>query len=91
MNHTVTKKRPRVNACPQELSVTEMYRLYNVWRVKKGYPHEAYPFYHLVFKERFNLKFQKAKRDQCDTCEAFKSYPVENVIHEIKLAHENRL
>ena len=44
-----------------------------------------------MFKEHFNLKFQKRKKDQYDTCKAFKSYPVENVRDEIKLAQENHL
>ena len=42
-----------------------------------------------MFKEHFNVKFQKWKKDQYGTCEAFKSYPLENVRDEIKLAQEN--
>ncbi|XP_066922321.1 uncharacterized protein [Clytia hemisphaerica] len=56
-----------------ELTVAEMHRMYNNWRIKKGYPQESYPFYHRVFHECFNLKFQLVKKDRCDTCETFKN------------------
>lgn len=63
----------------------------NEWRVEKGYPYETYAFYHRVYKACFNLKIQRPKKDQCDTCETFKNLPPENLTDEIKLAQKNHL
>ena len=47
-----------------------MYRMYNEWRLKKNYPEVTYIFYFTVFKQRFNLKFDKPKKDRCDECDS---------------------
>ena len=59
---------------PQELTVKAMYRMY----VDDQQGHERvekYDFYKRVFNEKFNLKFQKNKKDRCDKCETFKNLP----------------
>ena len=57
---------------PVELSISEMYRMYLERRVEKSYPLENYHFYSRVFHERFNLKFQKPKKDICDNVKLLK-------------------
>ena len=54
----------------------EMQRIYVEEHDGKGRVVD-YKFYHRVFLERFNLKFQKNKKDNCDKCEAFNNTPVD--------------
>ena len=65
------RKESKYEYLPAELSVAEMYRMYTVWCSNENYALESYDFYFRVFKERFNLKFQKPKKDKCDTCESY--------------------
>ena len=74
---------------PSELTISQMYRMYLKWREEKNYPLETYGFYARIFRERFNLKFQKPKKDKCDTCEEFKNTP--NPTEEAKLSQKNHL
>ena len=50
-----------------------MHRMYIEECTEKGYEQEKYDFYKRVFKRRFHLKFQKSKKDQCDTSTAYKN------------------
>ena len=74
---------------PCELTISDMYSMYRQWAEGKGYLIETYHFYARVFREQFNLKFQKPKKDKCDTCEEFndKSTPTPEEI----VAQENHL
>jgi hypothetical protein len=85
------RKNAKHEYLPTELSVAEMYRMYNEWRVKKGYPMETYDFYFRVFKEKFNLKFQIPKKDKCDTCETFKNLDTSSLTDELKQEQQNHL
>ena len=76
---------------PAELSISEMYRMYLEWTVEKSYLLENYHFYSRVFHERLNLKFQRLKKDMCDTCETFKNANEANVTAEEKLAQQDHL
>lgn len=67
------RKEAKYEYLPSDLSVAEMYRMYNEWCAKKSYPLEDYKFYLRVFNERFALKFQQPKKDKCDTCECYKN------------------
>lgn len=66
-----------------------MYRMYLKWRDEKNYPLETYAFCARIFRERFNLKFQKPKKDNCDTYEEFKN--TVSPSEEVKLAQKSHL
>jgi len=51
---------------PTELNISVMYRMYKEWAATKNYLIESYDFYYRVFHEKFNIKFQKPKKDVCD-------------------------
>ena len=59
-----------------ELSIKEMHRMYVAEHDGKSEV-ENYAFYSKVFNEKFNIKFQKNKKDTCNKCEGFKNTPVE--------------
>ena len=65
--------------------------MYLEWRFEKSYPLENYHYYLRVFHEGFNLKFQRPKKDMCDTCETFKNANEATVKAEEKLAQQNHL
>ena len=69
------RKTSKAQYLPQELSLAEMYRLYQNWCHENKYRCENYDFYRRVFSTRFNLKFQCLKKDLCSTCSAFKHKP----------------
>ena len=52
---------------------------------------ENYNFYFKVFKEKFNLKFHKNKKDKCNQCEAFENIPVELRTEDQIEKHDNHL
>lgn len=85
------RKDARYEYLPHDLSVAEMYRMYNEWRLTKNYQLESYDFYLRVFKEKFNLKFQSLKKDRCDTCETFRNLDITNKTDEVKKAQANHL
>lgn len=58
---------------PAELSIREMHRLFILHCEEKNIPHENYHFYKRIFKRKFNLKFQKPKKDQCSKCTQFQN------------------
>lgn len=60
---------------PEHLSVREMHRLYREWCKENSLKSESYDFYLHVFKDRFNLKFNRPKKDVCDYCTSFKNMP----------------
>lgn len=62
---------------PQELTISHMHGMYVKWCGEKGYVVENYDFYSRVFRERFDLRFQKPKKDECDRCTDFNNTPVE--------------
>lgn len=57
----------------QGLSISSMHKLYNL---KYG-PDMAvsYSTYRKIFRSEFKLSFHKPKKDQCNTCTAFKNLP----------------
>ena len=84
------RKEAKYEYLPSELNITEMYRLYIQWLADKPhYPKEEYTFYARVFRERFNLKFQKPKKDECDTCESFRN--ADSPTEEMQAAQEGHL
>ena len=85
------RKGSKFEYLPAELSVAEMYRMYNNWRIEKGYPKEDYAFYHRVFTECFNLKFQLVKKDRCDTCETFKNRDKGSLEDQMQADQDNHL
>ena len=72
---------------PEELTVKAMHNMYVEDHDGKGKVKD-YKFYHRIFTERFNLKFQKNKKDQCDKCEVFKNMPDEKKTPEIIEEHD---
>ena len=56
---------------PENLSVAEMHRMYTEWCTQNNFETESYDTYYMIFKQQFNLKFKKPKKDQCDTCTTF--------------------
>ena len=53
-----------------------MHKMYSEWCAEYGHEVENYNFYARVFREKFNLKFQKPKKDTCDKCETFSNTPI---------------
>ena len=68
---------------PENLSVTEMHRMYIKWCSENNHKAEDYKFYYRVFTEQFDLKFQKPKKDKCDQCTAFNNTAIVNRMPEI--------
>ena len=58
------RKTDRHEYLPFELSVDDMHRMYEKWYVMKKYQKEDYKFYHRIFTEKFDLKFQKLIKGQ---------------------------
>ena len=75
---------------PQELNIKSMHRMY-VEDGKDQERVETYDFYVRVFTEKFNLKFQKPKKDQCDKCEGFKNTPEELKTPEMVEDHDKHI
>ena len=75
---------------PEELNVKEMHRMYVEDHNGVGNV-ENYKFYHSIFKQRFNLKFQRNKKDQCDKCEGFRNTPVENKTADMIIDHDKHI
>ena len=77
---------------PEDLSVATMYRMYVEWCQENGTAVvEDYKFYNKVFRERFDLKFQKPKKDQCDRCCDFNNTPMLARTSEIIESQEKHL
>ena len=87
------RKNVRHGYLPQELSVNVMHHMYIDWCEKQDLNPENYDFYKREFKERFNLAFQKPKKDVCDKCKEFKNIAdnlkTEEVIEQNKI-HRNK-
>ena len=56
---------------PSELSIREMHRYYVEDCQRMFTEPENYEFYRYVFNRRFNLKFHKPKKDQCNVCTSY--------------------
>ena len=76
---------------PEELNVSQMYQWYTTWCAANGFVHENYRFYHNVFQTRFNLKFQKPKKDKCDACTEFTNTPADKRTSEYVDSHNHHL
>ena len=74
---------------PTELNISVMYRMYKEWAATKNYPIESYDFYYRVFHEKFNIKFQKPKKDVCDTCQEYQN--TENKTEGMKIEQQKHL
>ena len=48
-------------------------------------------FYFTVFKQRFNLKFDKPKKDRCDECDSYKNQNPAEITEEMKRNQESHL
>jgi len=81
------RKTAKAQYLPQQLTVKEMHRMYVEEHDGNGKV-EDYKFYHRIFTERFNLKFQKNKKDQCDKCEGFKNTPDDKKTPEMIAEHD---
>ena len=68
------RKTAKCQYLPKELTVREMHRMYVAER-QGDEKAENYAFYFSVFSKRFNLKFQKNKKDKCNQCESFQNTP----------------
>ena len=72
---------------PSELNIQEMHRLYLEFCQEKQYTPENYDFYKRIFHRRFNLKFLKPKKDQCNKCETYKNSEKSPQIEEVQQKH----
>ena len=73
---------------PTELNIQEMHRLYLEFCDKNGYKAENYDFYKRIFHRRFNLKFLKPKKDQCNICETYKNSEKSPQIEKAQQKHQ---
>ena len=71
------------------LSVKEMHRLYVEKCNKENTSHVKQHTYYQIFNKNFNLGFFRPKKDQCDTCTAFKN--TKNPTHEEKQAQNEHI
>lgn len=55
------------------LTIAEMHRQYKQDRVSNNKPAASYNCYAHIFNTAFNIGFFIPKKDQCDTCEAYKN------------------
>ena len=76
---------------PENLSVAEMHRMYTEWCTQNNFETESYDTYYMIFKQQFNLKFKKPKKDQCDTCTTFQNLPDDLLTDELVLNQNNHL
>ena len=65
------RKTSKFQYLPQNLTLAEMYRMFQKWCSDEGEKQENYDFYRRIFITRFKLKFQKPKKDVCSTCSAY--------------------
>ena len=75
---------------PSELTVQEMHRMYVAEHTGDAKV-ENYDFYNRVFRERFNLKFHKNKKDTCDKCQNYDNTPEEQRTEEQIAEHDLHL
>ena len=74
----VVESHYRKKDCPyqflcEDLTKTEMYRLYIEWcRINSKSPQKKWLYFN-VFDTRFNLKFNRPQKDACDTCTSYKN------------------
>ena len=62
---------------PDGLNLSKMYRLYSDWCNEQNINAETKGLYYRTFHSRFNLKFNKLKKDACDMCTSYKNTPEE--------------
>ena len=75
----------------EELTVSTTHDIYVKWCDENDYKVKNYSFFARVFREKFNLKFQKWKKDACDSCKIFKNTPPEHITEAMKNSHENHI
>ena len=66
------------NYLSEDLSISEMHRMYIDWMTQKN--EESYAseyYYRYIFNNFYNLFFFKPKKDQCDRCFAYKNSSAE--------------
>ena len=85
------RKEVKYEYLPEDLTVSMMHNMYNEWCVENGHATENYNFYSRVFREKFNLKFQKPKKDVCDKCQTYKNIPIESRSDEMKEKQEKHI
>ena len=71
------RKASKFEYLPEELSVAAMHRMYKEWCNEQGYTVESEDFYRNIFKTKFNLKFNKPKKDACDICVSYANTPAD--------------
>ena len=74
---------------PKHLNVAEMHRMYIQWCAFNDYSVKNYDTYYMIFKQHFNLRFKKPKKDQCDTCTAYKNTPNDLITDEMR-SHQTK-
>lgn len=62
---------------PEDLNVKAIHSMYLKDFTGSEGKVKDYIFYYRIFTERFNLKFQRNKKDRCNKCEGFKNMPDE--------------
>ena len=63
---------------PDGLNLAKIYRLYLNWCSDRNKHPESKGLYYRVFTSRFNLKFNKLKKDACDNCTSYHNTPEES-------------
>ena len=86
-----TRKNTKYEYLPDGLNLSKMYRLYLVWCAERNVKAEPKGLYCRVFHSRFNLKFNKSKKDACDYCTSFNNIPLELLTEHAKEEHNSHL
>ena len=66
------RKNEKCQFLPKDLTISEMHRLFLRFCEEKSYEKVNFDFYKRVFRRKFRLKFQKPKKDECNTCASYK-------------------
>ena len=71
-SHYCRKTSKNVRYLPQKLNMSKMYRMYKQEQIKCGITSVSESKYKQVFRDDFNLKFKKPKKDTCNKCDNFR-------------------
>lgn len=90
-SHYIRKNSSKKYLCG-DLTVSEMFRLYESWvREKKGvdFVPATKRLYRNIFKNQFNIGFFIPKKDRCGECESFKNLDINRNSGEYKIHVDN--
>ena len=66
------RKNEKCQFLPKDLTISEMHRLFLRFYEEESYEKVNFNSYKRVFRRKFPLKFQKPKKDECNTCASYK-------------------